>query len=198
VVGKANTETNLVAGALLDLSHTAPDSSPNTTGPTLHASKMPGSKKAPSDKPTSGKAPSDKSGSKKAPSDKPHRISPSQSAKKQGKPTTLTKARLAALDLIPEWMDRETVSSALGKRKKRTITQTAQDNFDSNAMPNYYYTRFNNAWKGGTTYYWEILENPKLCGKHGYGSRCIVKNINAKILNSPNIVRSNPHHSKVP
>ena len=116
-VAKANTETDLAAGALLDLSHTAPDSSPNTTGPTLHASKMPGSEKAPSDKPASEKAPSDKSGFEKAPPDKPHRISPSQSAKKQGKPTTLTKARPAALDSIPEWMDRDTTSSALGKRK---------------------------------------------------------------------------------
>ena len=185
-VAKANTETNLATGTLLDFSHTAPDSSPNTTGPTLHASEMPGSEKAPSDKPASEKAPSNKSGFEKAPSDKPHRISPSQSAKKQGKPTTLRKARSAALDSIPEWMDRETTSSALGKRKKRTITQTAQDNFDCNAMSTYYHTRFNNAWKGGTTYYGEILANPKLRGKHGDGSRSIVKNINEKILNSPN------------
>jgi len=138
-VAQANTDTDLATGALLDLSHAAPESSPNTTGPTLHASEMPSSEKAPSNKPAS----------EKAPSDKPHRISPSQSAKKQGKPTTLTKARSAALDSIPEWMDRETTSSALGKRKKRTITQTAQDNFDSNAMSTYYHTRFNNAWKGG-------------------------------------------------
>ena len=74
-VAKANTETDPAAGALLDLSHTVPDSSPNTTGLTPQ---MPGSEKAPSDKPASEKAPSDKSGSKKAPSDKPHRISPSQ------------------------------------------------------------------------------------------------------------------------
>ena len=64
-VAKANTETDLAAGELLDLSHSAPDSSPNTTGPTLHASEMPGSEKAPSDKPASEKIPSDKSGSKK-------------------------------------------------------------------------------------------------------------------------------------
>jgi len=83
-------------------------------------------------------------------------------------------------------MDRETTSSALGKRRKRTITQTSQDSFDAKAVSNYYSTRYSNAWKGGTQYYNDVLSNPDLRGKKGYGARTIAAKINQNILSSPN------------
>ena len=102
------------------------------------------------------------------------------------KTSSLDKARAAALDTIPAWMDRDVTASAMSKRKKRSINQTTQDNWDDKALSAYYAERHKNAWKGGTKYYNEVLEDPKLCGKKGYGSRSIVENINQYVLDSPN------------
>ena len=38
----------------------------------------------------------------------------------------------SALSSIPSWLDKDSVSEAMAKRKKRTPTQTCQDNFDAN------------------------------------------------------------------
>jgi hypothetical protein len=40
--------------------------------------------------------------------------------------------RESALSAIPSWLDKEKTSTAMSKRKKRTPTQTCQDNFDAN------------------------------------------------------------------
>ena len=189
-----NTEASLAACALLDLATTASELSPIATNKSTAYELSPNAtnKSTASElhpnatnnnvsptQPSSGKAPT------KKPADQLPSVTPSQSARKASN-ITLGKARSAAISTIPAWMDRETTTAALGKTKQRTITQTTQDNFDKKSINGYYQTRHSNAWKGGTKYYNDILRNPKLRGKRGFGARSIADRLNKTILNSPN------------
>ena len=113
-----DTDAGLAACALLDLSSTVSKLGPNATkkvSPTQPASKKPSNLLSPTQHVT-----------KKPASDQLPSVTPSRSARKGSNSADLAISKLLA------WMDRDTITSALGKRKQRTITQMAQDDFDKN------------------------------------------------------------------
>ena len=66
---------------------------------------------------------------------------------------SLAKAREAALESIPAWMDKKQTTSTMSKRKKRTTLEMNWDNFEKGAIDTYYQNRYKNAWKAATTEY---------------------------------------------
>ena len=65
--------------------------------------------------------------------------------------TTLNDARSAALDTLPNWVDRETTKAALTKRPKMTRQDRSQRNFDEQSVAKYRWAKYSNAWKAATT-----------------------------------------------
>mmetsp|Transcript_20094 Transcript_20094/g.43620 ORF Transcript_20094/g.43620 Transcript_20094/m.43620 type:complete len:220 (-) Transcript_20094:521-1180(-) len=90
-----------------------------------------------------------------------------------GKKSSLTKARDAALDILPDWMSKSKTENAMLKRKKRTTLEMNRDNFDKNAVESYYDNRYKKVWKEATTEYYNILGDESTRGKHGFGSMAV-------------------------
>ena len=94
--------------------------------------------------------------------------------------------RKSALSSMPSWLDKDTVSEAMAKRKKRTPTQTCQDNFDANGRKKRRDERYKSAFKSATILLNKNMTDPNKCGKRGYGAAAVATQINKTMLTSPN------------
>ena len=101
--------------------------------------------------------------------------------------TSVTNAvRESALSAIPSWLDKEKTSKAMSKRKKRTPTQTCQDNFDANGKKKRRDERYKAAFKTATTLLQENMHDDNKVGKRGFGAASVAAQINDTMLSSPN------------
>ena len=100
--------------------------------------------------------------------------------------SSINTARESALSSIPSWLDKESVAGAMSKRKKRTATQTCQDNFDTNAKKKRRDERYKEAFKTATSLLHANMCDHNKAGKRGYGAVAVAKQINNTILTSPN------------
>ena len=103
-----------------------------------------------------------------------------------GGETSLVKARNAAIANLPGYLDKSATSKQMSKKKKRSMAQTNQDNFDENCLRDYYYERYKDAYKKATTLLHENRQDPTKNGLPGYGAESVATYINNTMLNSPN------------
>ncbi len=84
------------------------------------------------------------------------------------------------------WTDVKKTREAMSKRKKRPVTQVAQDELNKKVDKFYYSNRYKAAFKEATLEVAKNRDAPQRQGKKGNGIRAIVKQINDEKLPSPN------------
>ena len=99
--------------------------------------------------------------------------------------SSISDVRESPLSAIPSWLDKASVTGAMSKRKRRTATQTCQDNFDANARKTRCDKRYKAAFKSATSLLRDNMCNQNKAGKRGYGAMAVVKHINNTMLTSP-------------